>query len=81
MPEQRLEDLTLQWVGNTQIKPTLLGYIEGAPPVPSENLTVKSDYDGAAAVSLMQSIDTVYTFQRTESLGESSETSVFQGGA
>ena len=38
--EQRVEEMTLQWIGNTQISPTLLGYIEGAPPVPSETRNV-----------------------------------------
>lgn len=32
-------DLTLVWVGQVQTDPTLIGFIEGAPPVPSENLT------------------------------------------
>ncbi|HSK02066.1 MAG TPA: LamG-like jellyroll fold domain-containing protein, partial [Kofleriaceae bacterium] len=81
VPELRIEELILQWVGNTQINPTLIGYIEGAPPVPSENLTVEGDYDGAATVSLMQSRDTVYTFQRTKTRGESFESSGFIGGA
>ncbi|WP_437693602.1 LamG-like jellyroll fold domain-containing protein [Sorangium sp. So ce176] len=67
-PEQRVEELTLQWVGNTQINPTLLGYIEGAPPVPSENLTVGEDYNGATAVTLRQSDETSYSWQRSETI-------------
>lgn len=66
VPEQRVEELALQWVGNTQISPTLLGYIEGPPPVPSENFTVEDDYDGAATITLSQSDETSYTFQRSE---------------
>ncbi|WP_437850983.1 LamG-like jellyroll fold domain-containing protein [Sorangium sp. So ce363] len=66
LPEQRVEQLALQWVGNTQINPTLLGYIEGAPPVPSENLTVDEDYNGATAVTLSQSDETSYSWQRSE---------------
>ncbi|WP_437931606.1 LamG-like jellyroll fold domain-containing protein [Sorangium sp. So ce291] len=68
LPEQRVEELTLQWVGNTQINPTLLGYIEGAPPVPSENLTVDEDYNGATAVTLRQSDETSYSWQRSETI-------------
>src|SRR6185503_1520731 len=63
LPEQRVEELTLQWVGNTQINPTLLGYIEGAPPIPSENLTGATDeyeYNGATTVTLTQSEETSY---------------------
>jgi hypothetical protein len=66
LPEQRVEELSLQWIGNTQISPTLLGYIEGAPPVPSENLTLQEDYDGATSVVLKQSHETSYTWKRNE---------------
>lgn len=31
--------LDLTYIGQVQTNPTLIGYIEGAPPVPSENLT------------------------------------------
>ncbi|MFZ1708584.1 MAG: LamG-like jellyroll fold domain-containing protein, partial [Anaerolineae bacterium] len=41
--EQRIEELEMQWIGNAQIKPTLIGYIEGAPPLPGENLTEEQD--------------------------------------
>ncbi|AUG82115.1 hypothetical protein CFP65_7541 [Kitasatospora sp. MMS16-BH015] len=34
----KLGDLTTEWVGQVQFAPQLVGYIEGAPPVPSENL-------------------------------------------
>ncbi|WP_428268295.1 LamG domain-containing protein [Haliangium sp.] len=64
--EQRVEQLVLRWVGNQQLSPTLLGYIEGAPPVPSENLTVNPDYDGATSVSLIQSDNVNYTWSRSE---------------
>lgn len=80
LAEQRIEELLLHWVGNTQINPTLVGYIEGAPPVPSENLTVEDDYRGAATVSLMQAIDSVYTFQRVASQGQTVDISGFVGG-
>ena len=44
----------------------LLGYIEGAPPLPSENLTVEDDYVGATKVSLTQTEETRYSWQRRE---------------
>ncbi len=66
LPEQRVDELFLQWIGNSQINPTLLGYIEGAPPLPSENLTVEDDYVGATKVSLTQSEETRYSWQRRE---------------
>ena len=43
--DKRIEELELRWIGNAQFLPTLLGYIEGAPPVPSENLTQDKDLD------------------------------------
>lgn len=66
LPEQRVDELFLQWIGNSQINPTLLGYIEGAPPVPSENLTVEDDYMGATKVTLTQAEETRYSWQRRE---------------
>ena len=68
LPEQRVEELLLQWIGNTQINPTLLGYIEGAPPVPSENLTLQEDYDGATSVALKHSEETSYRWQRSDTV-------------
>ncbi|MEU9678835.1 LamG domain-containing protein [Streptomyces parvus] len=35
--------LTTEWVGQAQFDPQLVGFVEGAPPVPSENLTDKAD--------------------------------------
>ncbi len=34
----KLGDLTTEWVSQVQFAPQLVGYIEGAPPVPAENL-------------------------------------------
>ena len=33
----------VEWIGQVQFDPQIIGYIEGAPPVPSENLTVAED--------------------------------------
>lgn len=41
----KVGDLTLVYVGQIQTEPTLVGYIEGAPPLPSENLTRPFWYD------------------------------------
>ena len=35
----KIDDLEMTYLGMVQTKPTLIGYIEGAPPVPRENLT------------------------------------------
>lgn len=80
LPEQRVEALTLQWVGNTQIDPTLLGYIEGPPPVPSENLTEdEGGYAGATSVTLRQTHDTAYAWVRSEAIEDSFSIENFTG--
>lgn len=80
LPEQRVEALVLQWVGNTQISPTLLGYIEGAPPVPSENLTEDADgYGGATSVTLVRSDETTYAWQRSRADEEAFDMETFLG--
>lgn len=80
LPERRVEALTLQWVGNTQIDPTLLGYIEGPPPVPSENLTEDEDgYAGATSVALRQTNDTAYAWVRSETIEDSFSLDSFTG--
>ncbi|KAF5705139.1 hypothetical protein FMUND_12218 [Fusarium mundagurra] len=35
----RIGALKTEWVGHVQTDPTLIGFIEGAPPIPSENWT------------------------------------------
>jgi hypothetical protein len=69
LQDQRLENLEVRWVGNAQFEPTLLGYIEGAPPVPSENLTLEEDYDGAAAVQLTSTEAVSYSWTRAQEAG------------
>ncbi|MEG4484244.1 LamG-like jellyroll fold domain-containing protein [Microcoleus sp. D2_18a_B4] len=73
--EQRIEELEMKWIGNAQIDPTLIGYIEGAPPLPSENLTENDNYNGATSVELMQSSDVSYSWTREQdaSLGSEGE--------
>jgi len=53
----KVGDLKQVYLGQVQTKPTLIGYIEGAPPLPSENLTLPPDgdytsYFGASSVEL-----------------------------
>ncbi|WP_424101635.1 LamG-like jellyroll fold domain-containing protein [Moorena producens] len=69
LPEKRIETLELKWIGNAQFAPTLLGYIEGAPPIPSENLTVDIDYTSATAVELAISEDVAFSWNRSQDVG------------
>jgi hypothetical protein len=66
----KVGDLSVEWVGQAQFDPQLMGYIEGAPPVPSENLTVNGDgYTGASSVALTEAIDTTYTYASSRNAG------------
>ncbi len=69
LPDKRLETLELKWVGNAQFQPTLLGFIEGAPPIPSENLTEQNDYNGATSVEVAKSQDVSYDWTRAQEIG------------
>lgn len=58
----KVGELATTWVGQVQFDPQLIGYIEGAPPVPSENMTdEKKDYAGASSVSFVQADNVVNT--------------------
>ncbi|MFJ7768352.1 LamG-like jellyroll fold domain-containing protein [Streptomyces sp. NPDC097107] len=51
----KVGDLTTEWVGQAQFDPQLMGYVEGAPPVPSENLTDTGEgYAGASTVEFAE---------------------------
>ncbi|MGA0199806.1 MAG: LamG domain-containing protein, partial [Prochlorotrichaceae cyanobacterium] len=76
---QRIEELELVWAGNAQVNPTLLGYIEGAPPVPSENLTVEDNYNGATSVQLLSSEEVSYSWNREQDAGLGATASLFLG--
>ncbi len=59
----KVGDLSLEWVGQAQYDPQLFGFIEGAPPVPSENLTDDNgDYEGASSVEFVDAdkVDDTY---------------------
>jgi hypothetical protein len=79
LQDKRVEEIEMKWVGNAQFEPTLLGYIEGAPPVPSENLTESSDYNGATAVELSTSDDVELRWNRSEEFGMGGSFHLFLG--
>ncbi|CAD0226774.1 conserved hypothetical protein [Planktothrix agardhii] len=82
LPDKRVEALELKWIGNAQFAPTLLGYIEGPPPVPSENLTLEEDYNGATSVELTMSEDVEFNWTRSQDsgLGGTLDTFIGAGG-
>ncbi|MFI1170059.1 LamG-like jellyroll fold domain-containing protein [Streptomyces melanogenes] len=63
----KVGDLVSEWVSQVQFDPQLVGYIEGAPPVPSENLTAnivdpdRATYDSVASVEFTQAEQVVHS--------------------
>ncbi|MHC0431043.1 LamG domain-containing protein [Streptomyces sp. O3] len=67
----KVGDLVTEWVGQAQFDPQLMGYVEGAPPVPSENLTAKeAGYAGASSVEFTEADQVVQSLSssRTRSV-------------
>ncbi|MFJ5927542.1 LamG-like jellyroll fold domain-containing protein [Kitasatospora sp. NPDC092948] len=56
----KVGELVSEWVSQVQFDPQLIGYVEGAPPIPSENLTAgltdpgSDTFEGAATVKLTE---------------------------
>ncbi|MFE0042518.1 LamG-like jellyroll fold domain-containing protein [Streptomyces albireticuli] len=63
----KVGDLVSEWVSQVQFDPQLVGYVEGAPPVPSENLTPNTvdpdsaTYDSASSVEFTQAEQVVHS--------------------
>ncbi len=70
----KVGDLELEWIGQAQYEPQLVGFIEGAPPVPSENLTVRDAnqgeiYDEISAIELTEADRVMYTYTASKENG------------
>lgn len=73
----KVGDLAVEWIGQVQFAPQLIGFIEGAPPVPSENLTMPSvemigdldDYNETSTVEFVRAEETTYTYSASKELG------------
>ncbi|WP_026410986.1 LamG-like jellyroll fold domain-containing protein [Actinomadura oligospora] len=63
----KVGDLTTTWVAQAQFAPQLIGFIEGAPPVPSENLIygTASDYNDKSNISFVQADNVTNTLAAT----------------
>jgi len=68
----KVGNLITEWIGQVQADPQIIGYIEGAPPVPSENLTgvnVDMDpYDGTA-IQLVEADSVNYIYSSSKESG------------
>ncbi|WP_019507886.1 LamG-like jellyroll fold domain-containing protein [Pleurocapsa sp. PCC 7319] len=64
----KIGNLKLEWVGQIQYDPQIIGYVEGAPPIPSENLTAGPidpaiyDYVGASELEVAEAESVEYSF-------------------
>lgn len=70
----KVGDLELEWIGQAQYEPQLVGFIEGAPPVPSENLTVRDAntgeiYDEVIAIELTEADRLLYSYSASKEEG------------
>ena len=70
----RVAELEHAWVGQVQMDPQVVGYIEGAPPVPGENLTegpvsLQESYVGCSRVTFVESDSTTLTVSRERNRG------------
>ncbi len=70
----KVGDMLVEWVGQVQFAPELMGFIEGAPPVPSENLTQPSvelvgdldDYNETSVIEFTQAEETTFTYSASK---------------
>ncbi|WDE02958.1 laminin G domain-containing protein [Thalassomonas viridans] len=63
---QPVAELYTEWLSQVQTDPQIVGFIEGAPPVPGENLT-GGDYKGATSVAVSTSESDSYSWGRSRS--------------
>jgi hypothetical protein len=66
----KVGDMVTEWIGQVQFAPQVTGFIEGAPPVPGENLTLsEGEYNGASAIELVEADSNTYTFASSRDTG------------
>ncbi|WP_189868180.1 LamG domain-containing protein [Streptomyces noursei] len=70
----KVGNLVSEWVGQAQFAPQVIGYIEGAPPVPSENLIATKNprnfsYINASTVEFVQADHVVSTLSSSRERG------------
>jgi hypothetical protein len=76
-------DLELQYIGQAQLAPTLIGYIEGPPPLPAENLKLypgePDSYVGATTLTLEETGSRVFSYTASRNVGSDSTASLSLG--
>ena len=66
---EKTGDLEMEYIGQNLIDATLLGYIEGAPPVPKENLTEEEDYSGISSVEFSTATSVAQSYTQGQDWG------------
>lgn len=72
----KVGNLITEWVGQAQFDPQIMGYLEGAPPVPSENMTYGTNgtgtgiYEGdGSRIELVQASEVNYNYSASKEKG------------
>ena len=72
----KVGNLITEWVGQAQFDPQIMGYMEGTPPVPSENMTYGTNgtgtgiYEGdGSSIELVQATEVNYNYSASKEHG------------
>ncbi len=82
----KVGNLVTEWVGQAQFDPQIIGYIEGAPPVPSENMTAgpavpwTQDYVGTSSVEFVEADNVMYNYSASQQGGVEAALGMTRGG-
>jgi len=68
----KVGNLVTEWIGQVQFAPQIIGYVEGAPPVPSENITAGpvdpaiGDYNNVSTLEVIEADNVSYSFSASQ---------------
>jgi hypothetical protein len=68
----KVGNLVTEWIGQVQFAPQIVGYVEGAPPVPSENITAGpvdpaiGDYNDVSVLEVVEADNVSYSFSASQ---------------
>lgn len=83
----KVGNMVTEWIGQVQFAPQLIGFIEGAPPVPGENMAAHSingsgevgDYNEASAIELIEAEEFTHTYAASRDKGFDMSIDAFAG--
>jgi hypothetical protein len=74
----KIGSLLTEWVSQVQTSPTLIGYIEGAPPIPAENFASRDDRP-FSAIRFVNASKCSYSYSSRRELGLDTNLSYSRG--